>query len=83
MHNCIRMQESCVNLGREDNSSDTCQSVHQLKLRYFTPREVANIHCFPAQFNFPANTTKKQCYRLLGNSLNVHVASELLKLLIK
>ncbi|EDV28696.1 uncharacterized protein TRIADDRAFT_49657 [Trichoplax adhaerens] len=53
-----------------------------LKLRYFTPREVANIHCFPVHFNFPENATKKQCYRLLGNSLNVHVASELLKLLI-
>ncbi|RDD45044.1 tRNA (cytosine(38)-C(5))-methyltransferase [Trichoplax sp. H2] len=74
--------DSNLNLKINDTSNDDNQLLQHLKLRYFTPREVANIHCFPVHFNFPENATKKQCYRLLGNSLNVHVASELLKLLI-
>ncbi|XP_044280645.1 tRNA (cytosine(38)-C(5))-methyltransferase isoform X1 [Varanus komodoensis] len=54
-----------------------------LKLRYFTPREIANLHGFPPEFGFPDNVTTKQCYRLLGNSLNVHVVAKLISLLVK
>ncbi|KAM9387847.1 tRNA (cytosine(38)-C(5))-methyltransferase [Phaethornis superciliosus] len=53
-----------------------------LKLRYFTPREIANLHGFPLEFGFPDKVTTKQCYRLLGNSLNVHVVSKLISLLL-
>ncbi|XP_034366876.1 tRNA (cytosine(38)-C(5))-methyltransferase isoform X2 [Arvicanthis niloticus] len=49
-----------------------------LKLRYFTPREIANLQGFPPEFGFPEKTTVKQRYRLLGNSLNVHVVAKLL-----
>ncbi|CAH3031200.1 unnamed protein product [Pocillopora meandrina] len=52
-----------------------------LKLRYFTPREVANLHGFPFEFRFPSSLSIKQQYRLLGNSLNVLVVSELLNCL--
>ncbi|XP_028620718.1 tRNA (cytosine(38)-C(5))-methyltransferase [Grammomys surdaster] len=52
-----------------------------LKLRYFTPREVANLQGFPPEFGFPEKTTVKQRYRLLGNSLNVHVVAKLLTVL--
>ncbi|XP_031224908.1 tRNA (cytosine(38)-C(5))-methyltransferase isoform X2 [Mastomys coucha] len=52
-----------------------------LKLRYFTPKEIANLHGFPPEFGFPEKTTVKQRYRLLGNSLNVHVVAELLTVL--
>ncbi|XP_022790094.1 tRNA (cytosine(38)-C(5))-methyltransferase-like [Stylophora pistillata] len=52
-----------------------------LKLRYFTPREVANLHCFPHDFCLPSSLSVKQQYRLLGNSLNVLVVSELLNCL--
>uniref|UniRef100_H2Y5J5 DNA methyltransferase 2 n=1 Tax=Ciona savignyi TaxID=51511 RepID=H2Y5J5_CIOSA len=51
------------------------------KLRYFTPTEVANLMCFPEQFSFPDGFTRKQKYKLLGNSLNVYVVSCLLKFL--
>ncbi|NXN30599.1 TRDMT methyltransferase, partial [Nycticryphes semicollaris] len=53
-----------------------------LRLRYFTPREIANLHGFPLEFGFPDKVTVKQCYRLLGNSLNVHVVAELISLLL-
>ncbi|XP_040823725.1 tRNA (cytosine(38)-C(5))-methyltransferase isoform X2 [Ochotona curzoniae] len=52
-----------------------------LKLRYFTPREIANLLGFPPEFGFPENITVKQRYRLLGNSLNVHVVAKLIKAL--
>ncbi|KAM4029576.1 tRNA (cytosine(38)-C(5))-methyltransferase [Anomaloglossus baeobatrachus] len=54
-----------------------------LKLRYFTPREIANLHGFPAEFGFPDKITTKQRYRLLGNSLNVHIVAKLISLLLQ
>lgn len=51
-----------------------------LKLRFFTPTEVSKLMCFPSNFKFPENFERK-AYKLLGNSLNVHVVSELIKLL--
>lgn len=53
-----------------------------LQLRYFTPREVANLHSFPASFDFPQGVTRKQQYALLGNSLSVAVVSHLLTYLM-
>ncbi|XP_035879674.1 tRNA (cytosine(38)-C(5))-methyltransferase isoform X2 [Phyllostomus discolor] len=52
-----------------------------LKLRYFTPKEIANLHGFPPEFGFPENVTVKQRYRLLGNSLNVCVVAKLIRVL--
>nr|CAG4641889.1 EOG090X0A4V [Eurycercus lamellatus] len=53
-----------------------------LCLRYFSPREVANLMSFPDNFNFPNNISLKTRYRLLGNSLNVLVVSNLLRILL-
>ncbi|NXA31934.1 TRDMT methyltransferase, partial [Eudromia elegans] len=53
-----------------------------LKLRYFTPREIANLHGFPPEFEFPDKVTIKQRYRLLGNSLNVRVVAKLISFLL-
>ncbi|XP_030383967.1 tRNA (cytosine(38)-C(5))-methyltransferase [Scaptodrosophila lebanonensis] len=67
------------------NSADLQQSrlalLRQLKLRYFTPREVARLMSFPEYFEFPNDTTLRQKYRLLGNSINVRVVGVLLKVL--
>ena len=57
-------------------------SLMPLELRFFTPREVANIMCFPSEFKFPPDLTDKQLYRLLGNSVNVLVISNLLQHLL-
>lgn len=68
-----------------ENSEETKQRrlelLRQVKLRYFTPREVSRLMSFPEDFDFPAETTNRQKYRLLGNSINVRVVGELLKLL--
>lgn len=55
--------------------------LQNLKLRYFSPREVARLMSFPETFNFPKETTNRQKYRLLGNSINVQVVGELIKLM--
>lgn len=58
------------------------QWLQQLHLRYFTPREVANLHSFPSSFSFPPHVTMKQQYALLGNSLSVAVVADLLTYLL-
>ena len=62
--------------------SDPLSFLRPLKLRYFTPREVANLMCFPPSFIFPTSLTHVQCYKVMGNSLNVHVVSLLLQYLL-
>ena len=57
----------------------TADSLVKLRLRYFSPTEVAGLLWFPARFQFPCDVTTKQQYKLLGNSLNVHVVSVLLR----
>nr|XP_057916900.1 tRNA (cytosine(38)-C(5))-methyltransferase [Doryrhamphus excisus] len=61
---------------------DKLQQLLKLKLRYFTPREVANLMGFPKSFSFPAQIPIKQRYKVLGNSLNVVVVASLLQELI-
>ncbi|KAL7307492.1 hypothetical protein TKK_0000670 [Trichogramma kaykai] len=55
--------------------------LESMRIRFFTPREVARLMCFPENFTFPDRTTLKQKYRLLGNSINVFVVSQLIYLL--
>lgn len=55
----------------------------QLGLRYFTPREIANLHSFPQEFHFPGHVSLKQRYALLGNSLSVAVVASLLQYLFQ
>ncbi|KAG7551897.1 C-5 cytosine methyltransferase [Arabidopsis thaliana x Arabidopsis arenosa] len=51
------------------------------RLRYFTPREVANFHSFPEEFEFPKLISLRQRYAMLGNSLSVAVVAPLLRYL--
>ncbi|KAG8191010.1 hypothetical protein JTE90_010868 [Oedothorax gibbosus] len=67
-------------------SEDKKEQLHllkQLRLRYFTPKEIANLMCFPNKFDFPPNVNRKQQYKSLGNSLNIFVVASLLNLLIQ
>nr|CAG4650340.1 EOG090X0A4V [Sida crystallina] len=52
-----------------------------LQLRYFTPCEVANLMGFPPDFKFPDGISNRTKYRVLGNSLNIVVVSNLFRLL--
>lgn len=56
--------------------------LRQLQLRYFSPDEVTRLMCFPSWFTFPPTTTRKQRYKLLGNSINVLVVTSLLIVLV-
>ncbi|XP_054359508.1 tRNA (cytosine(38)-C(5))-methyltransferase isoform X5 [Pongo pygmaeus] len=69
--------KSLTNLSQEEQIT----KLLMLKLRYFTPKEIANLLGFPPEFGFPEKITVKQRYRLLGNSLNVHVVAKLIKIL--
>ena len=72
---------------RNDRSVSGCKLegeeflVHMksLKLRYFTPREIARIHGIPEWFSIPAELSTKQMYKLLGNGLNVTVVKLLIQ----
>ncbi|GLJ35107.1 hypothetical protein SUGI_0706530 [Cryptomeria japonica] len=55
--------------------------LQELDLRYFTPREISNLHSFPGEFEFPDHVSLRQRYALLGNSLSVAVVAPLLKYL--
>ncbi|XP_029095347.1 tRNA (cytosine(38)-C(5))-methyltransferase isoform X3 [Monodon monoceros] len=69
--------KSLTNLSQEEKIT----RLLMLQLRFFTPKEIANLLGFPPEFGFPEKTTVKQRYRLLGNSLNVHVVAQLIKIL--
>lgn len=54
-------------------SEEQLIKLKSLKMRYFTPQEVAKLMSFSSKFTFPDDTTAKQCYRVLGNSINVAI----------
>ncbi|CAG8569889.1 10802_t:CDS:2, partial [Scutellospora calospora] len=60
------------------SNNDMLASLSLLKLRYFTEQEISKIMGFPEEFLFPDKITLKQRYRVLGNSINVKVVSELI-----
>lgn len=62
----------------EENSLELKKS---LKLRFFAPTEIARLMSFPENFKFPQSLSDKQKFKLLGNSINVAVVSELINLL--
>lgn len=64
-----------------NDSGRQMQLLSDLKLRFFSPKEVCRLMCFPEDFQFPKHIMDKQKYRLLGNSINVHVVSRLIRLL--
>lgn len=67
----------CENLSSEEKFA----KLKALKLRYFTPAEITKLMSFPRKFTFPSDTTNRQRYRVLGNSINVAIVGELIKLL--
>lgn len=58
--------------GREEEQGRDDEEPMQLpQLRYFTEREVANLHGFPRSFEFPENITRLQrCERPKTRNLN-------------
>jgi tRNA (cytosine38-C5)-methyltransferase len=52
----------------------------ETSLRYFSGSEMARLLDFKDDFGFPKDVTLKQQWKLLGNSLNVRVASRMCEL---
>ncbi|XP_030625245.1 tRNA (cytosine(38)-C(5))-methyltransferase [Chanos chanos] len=82
--------QSCMDTNLENvfkslellSEEEKLNQLSKLKLRYFTPREIANLMGFPARFTFPKDISVKQRYRVLGNSLNVHIVAKLITLMV-
>lgn len=70
----------CKDENAQNNSSN---SYEMLRLRFFTPKEVARLMTFPEEFDFPTHITEKQKYKMLSNSINVHVVSFLISYLVE
>lgn len=66
-----------------DYKRDDPVALQQVGLRYFEPREIANLHGLGQEFTFPDDVSRVSRYRLLGNSLNVPVVSLILRNLFK
>ncbi|KAJ6638786.1 tRNA (cytosine(38)-C(5))-methyltransferase [Pseudolycoriella hygida] len=78
------VDKCCCHLQLVTDDNQSIELIKTLQLRYFTPREVANLMCFPVEeFSFPERISTKSRYRLLGNSINVLVVSELIKILFE
>jgi tRNA (cytosine38-C5)-methyltransferase len=68
--------------GKLDGDENTI-NVSSSSVRFFSPKEIANLHCFPNEFEFPEGLSTVQKWRLIGNSLNVLIVSVLIDLLTK
>lgn len=62
-------------------SDEKLALLKSLNLRFFTPREVCRLMCFPEDFNFPNTIRDRKQYMMLGNSINVKIVAYLIKLL--
>ncbi|CAJ1082538.1 tRNA (cytosine(38)-C(5))-methyltransferase [Xyrichtys novacula] len=83
LQSCTEIEMESVFKDLEEYSEEEkLQQLMKLKLRYFTPREVANLMGFPQSFSFPKHIATKQQYRVLGNSLNIVVVARLLQLMV-
>jgi site-specific DNA-cytosine methylase len=67
---------------RATNRDSLAVAWKQLRPRYFTPAEIARLHSLPGSFSFPGDMERRQCYKLLGNSLSVAVVADLLRFLL-
>ena len=70
--------EDYSKLQTEGKKAESVECLRKLNLRYFAPKEVANLMCFPHEFNFPPSLSTSQCYKVMGNSINVLVVASLM-----
>lgn len=74
----------CAKSGKIDLTNKLDSNVmSNLRLRFFTPKEIARLMSFPSCFSFPDSVTSRQRYKTLGNSINVFVVSLLVSYLMK
>lgn len=56
--------------------------LQKLGLRFFMPKEIANMHSFPCSFRFPSKVKLRKQYALIGNSVSAAVVGGLLEYLL-
>lgn len=78
-----RFMDGTGSILRTSEDSNNNLRINKKSLRFLTPREVANLHCFPNNFEYPDEITTIQGWRLIGNSLNVFIVAILIKLMTK
>merc|ERR1719219_70708 len=66
---------------QERNPERTPRKIENYKLRFFTPSEILRLHGFLPDFEFHSDTTSKQKYQMLGNSLSADIIEYLLNFL--
>jgi tRNA (cytosine38-C5)-methyltransferase len=80
---CFLMTKSVDDKELQVILEDPLEASKLLGLRMFSPEEISRIHMFPKTFEFPSHISLQQRWKLLGNSMNIMVVSELLALLFK
>jgi len=72
-----------IGSSQQEQTKALVEELRKLKLRFFSPAEIAALHSFPSHFSFPKSgiTTRRAC-SLLGNSLHVDVVAHLLSYLM-
>lgn len=78
---CFLMTKECADI--DAVLEDPIRASELLGLRMFSPGEISRLHMFPEHFQFPPNISLQQRWKLLGNSMNIHVVSALLSDLLK
>ncbi|KAL1453409.1 hypothetical protein WDU94_007549 [Cyamophila willieti] len=68
-------KESPLVKAKHIENTELLALLHGLNLRYFTPNEIRKLMCFPDDFQFPDSCSDKSRYKLLGNSINIHVVA--------
>ena len=66
---------------QEPDEGKRVEILKELRMRRFSPSEIASLLGFPPTFCFPGETTTAQRYRVLGNSLNVAVVARLMRVM--
>jgi tRNA (cytosine38-C5)-methyltransferase len=80
---CFLMTNPVDDKDLEGILEDPVAASKLLGLRMFSPEEISRLHMFPETFEFPCHISLQQKWKLLGNSMNIMVVSELLADLFK
>uniref|UniRef100_D8QKQ8 tRNA (cytosine(38)-C(5))-methyltransferase n=1 Tax=Schizophyllum commune (strain H4-8 / FGSC 9210) TaxID=578458 RepID=D8QKQ8_SCHCM len=76
-----------MNEDMDTNPTQALQILRPLRLRYFTPQELLCLFGFndpglQVAYKWPYNISEKTKYRLIGNSVNIHVVTNLVNYLV-
>jgi tRNA (cytosine38-C5)-methyltransferase len=73
-----QLDEAYAKARSATSTEEKVEWLKKLRLRYFSPKEMANLMGFPPKFEFPSDLSRKQLSRVVGNSVSVLVVSRLL-----